>query len=263
MLVENKSLNDRLCQFQLEREDLVSNNSASIEQKQIFIEELEQYLSDLNSTCKKQHEGLDRLTLQLRDSEAALFTRDLDETSFKQQITHLECVCADRNSMIQQQDLALDEMRRQIDNLRHDTSRSNCQALADMSEQIDDISCRLQASEHNCNKYIHRLKELESAYETAQVDLQQSLENGSRMKDSIANMDLELESKKNDAKLKDKYMAQVKELGSSYDSAQLDLQVTLEKLSCAQANLSSVELELEAAKKVAASSDTNRPIKSR
>ena len=248
MLVENKSLNDHLCHLHLEREDLVSNNSKSIQQKQCFIHELEQSLQDLNRTYKKQNEDLDRLTLQVRDSEAALSTRDVNETSFKQQITHLESVCADCKSIIQQQDLALDEMRRQLENLRHDASRSNCQALVDMSEQIDDITCRLQSSEHNCNKHIHRVKELELGYETAQIDLQESLEKVSCMEVHIANMDLELESKKNDAMLKDKYMAQVMELASSYESAQHDLQVTLEKLSCVQATLSMVELELEAAK---------------
>ena len=246
---ENKSLTLRLHQLQSQRDRSFSDNTERTMQQESYIVELEARVHDLSEGCRTQLDNLNQLRTQLKDTETELSERAADETSLlKQQISHLERICAERDSSLQQRDLGLDEMRRQLENLRGDASRSDRQALAEMSVQIDDISGRLQASDHYSNQNLHRVKELESTYATAQFDLNSTLDKLKCTELICSNMVLELESMKDASVLKNEYVERAKELELSYGKAQSDLQAVLDELSSTKITLLKMEQELQVAK---------------
>ena len=255
--IENKSMSHQLQKLQMEQQRLLSDSTARSQDQESHAFELEARVCGLDAVCQQQIEQIDRLTAQLRDTEASMANQAAEEAaSLKRQICNLERFCADRDSILQQKELALEEMRQQLESLRDDAIRTDRQALAEMSRQVDSLSGRLQDSEHKSNQLIHRVKELEALYESAQFDLQSTLEKLSVSEATISNLVLEMKPLQEDVSLKEQYMARVKELELAYGAAHAELQATLEKLSSTEVALLNLELEMDQNKEDATEKDT-------
>uniref|UniRef100_A0A7S1Y309 Uncharacterized protein n=1 Tax=Grammatophora oceanica TaxID=210454 RepID=A0A7S1Y309_9STRA len=176
---------------------------------------LEERLQELDGVARNQHEEIQRLSTLLQDKDRMQSEQVASSNArFHERIVHLERLCAEKDSAIQQQETALGEMRTQMHTLQDAAAGESQEALSLMSRQVEDLTRRLQASEHASNTHVQRLREMEAVELAKRTELDEMRQKLSQTEVTLLDLELQLNAANTEATENEEMESELEELRS-------------------------------------------------